>query len=184
LDNIEGRENAGTPAIIQIIRAALAFWVKEHIGYKTIMKQEHDHTVKALEKLGKIKNIRILGNTNVKRLPILSFLIYPSASNGNENNLKESQEKETNDQKPLCGRFVAKLLNDLFGIQARGGCACAGPYGHHLLHVDKAHSLAFRSFIQKVTIPIDYTCPNDYMHIAQLVSMIAFYPDYRFSSKW
>ncbi|KAJ8453181.1 hypothetical protein Cgig2_008065 [Carnegiea gigantea] len=168
LDNIEGRENAGTPAIIQIIRAALAFWVKEHIGYETIVKQEHDHTVKALEKLGKIKNIRILGNTNVKRLSILSFLIYPSASNGNENNFKESPEKETNDQKPLSGRFVTKLLNDLFGIQTRGGCACAGPYGHHLLHVDKAYSLAFRSSIQKVTIPIYYTCPHDYMHIAQL----------------
>ena len=159
MDNIEERENAGTPAIIQIIRAALAFWVKEHIGYKTIAKQEHDHMAKALEKLGKIKNIRILGNANFKRLPILSFLIHPSASNGNGclNDLKESQEKEAYDQKPLNGRFVAKLLNDLFGIQARGGCACAGPYGHHLLHVDKASSLAFRSSIQKVTSPCLYS---------------------------
>ncbi|CAN1342765.1 hypothetical protein LINPERPRIM_LOCUS39560 [Linum perenne] len=52
--------------------------------------------------------------------------------------------------KPLHGPFVAVLLNDLFGIQARGGCACAGPYGHRLLGVDEATSLEIRTSIQKV----------------------------------
>lgn len=57
---------------------------------------------------------------------------------------------EKKKDKPVHGRFVAKLLNDLFGIQARGGCACAGPYGHYLLGVDEPLSLAFRSAILKV----------------------------------
>ncbi|GFY87411.1 hypothetical protein Acr_05g0010500 [Actinidia rufa] len=50
--------------------------------------------------------------------------------------------------KPLHGPFLAKILNDLFGIQARGGCACAGPYGHSLLNVDEPLSLSFKSAIQ------------------------------------
>ena len=53
--------------------------------------------------------------------------------------------------KPLHGAFVAALLNDLFGIQARGGCACAGPYGHSLLKVDETNSHVYRSAIKKVT---------------------------------
>lgn len=141
-DKIEERENAGTPPIIQTIRTALAFWVKEYIGLKTIEKQEHSYMGRALAKLGNIQNIRILGNknTSVKRQAILSFLVYPPAT----------RKQDSEQPKPLHGRFVAKLLNDLFGIQVRGGCACAGPYGHYLLNVDKDYSLALRSSIQQV----------------------------------
>ncbi|GAB2232156.1 hypothetical protein Drorol1_Dr00011183 [Drosera rotundifolia] len=131
-EDIEERENAGTPPIIQTIRASLSFWVKQYIGYKTIEEQEHANIQKALKRFGRNKNIRILGNMSTKRQAILSFLVYP-----------------TKRDKPLHGPFVAKLLNDLFGIQARGGCACAGPYGHILLGVDRDYSLAFRSSIQK-----------------------------------
>ncbi|KAL9265398.1 putative cysteine desulfurase [Drosera capensis] len=131
-EDIEERENAGTPPIIQTIRASLSFWVKEYIGYKTIEEQEEANIQKALKRFGRNKNIRILGNTSTKRHAILSFLVYP-----------------TERGKPLHGPFVAKLLNDLFGIQARGGCACAGPYGHILLGVDRDYSLAFRSSVQK-----------------------------------
>ncbi|XP_074294022.1 uncharacterized protein LOC141621340 isoform X2 [Silene latifolia] len=134
LENIEERENAGTPQIIQTVRAALAFWIKEYIGYNTIKNQKSNYMTTALKTLGNNNNkIDILGPViSVDRLAILSFLVYPITN-----------------QKPLHGRFVAKLLNDLFGIQARGGCSCAGPYGHYLLKLDTSNSLAFRSPIQQ-----------------------------------
>ncbi|RRT55787.1 hypothetical protein B296_00048221 [Ensete ventricosum] len=119
--DIEEREDSGTPPIIQKIRAALAFWVKEYVGHDLITLREQAYTETALGRLLANPNIVVLGNTTVKRLPIFSFLVFPS-----------SQGRKP-EGKPLHGRFVAKLLNDLFGIQARGGCACAGPYGHHLL---------------------------------------------------
>ncbi|KAI7997600.1 putative cysteine desulfurase [Camellia lanceoleosa] len=168
VNDIEEREDAGTPPIIGKIRAALAFWVKEYIGYQVIEKQEHDYIERALERLVPNHNICILGNKTAKRQAILSFLIYStvySSSASSENviqtdNINGKEISGSNKglymwreignkrDKPFHGPFVAKLLNDLFGIQARGGCACAGPYGHILLNVDQPHSLAFRSAIQ------------------------------------
>ena len=168
LEDIEERENSGTPQIIQIVRAALAFWVKDYIGYEVIEKQEHNYIEKALERLLLNQNIRILGNTNSKRQAILSFIIYSTSNsslsghkNGSNTDSREIRMerlykwRETGNKidKPLHGPFVAKLLNDLFGIQARGGCACAGPYGHTLLNVDETHSHAYRAAIQKVNTP-------------------------------
>ena len=165
LENIEERESGGTPPIIQTVRAALAFWVKGYIGYEEIEKREQLYTNKALRRLLSNPNIEVLGNTSTKRQAILSFLIYTTtnssqASWGNEWSNDDSQEDdgelnlwaETGNKrgKPLHGPFVAALLNDLFGIQARGGCACAGPYGHELLHINKSQSLAIRSAIQEV----------------------------------
>ncbi|KAK4595230.1 hypothetical protein RGQ29_013600 [Quercus rubra] len=170
VEDIEERENGGTPQIIQTVRAALALWVKEYIGYQVIEKQEHTYIEKALERLLLNQNICILGNTSAKRQAILSFLIYSTSNSslaglkngGNDpfNNTDSSREAKVkefylwgetgkNKNKPLHGPFVAALLNDLFGIQARGGCACAGPYGHDLLNVDEVHSLALRALIQK-----------------------------------
>lgn len=140
LDETEERENAGTPQIVQTIRAALAFSVKEYIGYEVIEKQEAMYMERALERLLPNPNIKVLGNITAKRQAILSFLIY-STSLGN---IKVERDK------PLHGGFVATLFNDLFGIQARGGCACAGPYGHNLLNIDETQSLKIRSAIQKV----------------------------------
>ncbi|GER40638.1 cysteine desulfurase [Striga asiatica] len=140
IDNIEEREDAGTPPIIQKIRAALAFWIKEYIGYKAISRLEKNYIGRALERLGRNPHIQILGNTNkaVKRHAILSFLVLSTTdiSSKNEGKLGLDFWRETGNTltKPLHGPFVAKLLNDLFGIQARGGCACAGPYGHRLLN--------------------------------------------------
>ncbi|KAI3451524.1 hypothetical protein Pfo_008189 [Paulownia fortunei] len=157
VDNIEEREDAGTPPIIQKIRAALAFWIKEYIGYKAIERQEKSYIGRALERLLPNPHIGILGNTNAKRQAILSFMIYSTTYSSSANKI-DKQEKiglnlwgETGNtiDKPLHGPFVAKLLNDLFGIQARGGCACAGPYGHRLLNVDEPHSLKFRSVVEK-----------------------------------
>ncbi|XP_057487698.1 uncharacterized protein LOC130773772 [Actinidia eriantha] len=158
VDNIEEREDAGTPPITQKIKAALAFWVKEYIGYEVIDKHEHDYIKRAIERLLPNQNIRILGNISAKRQAILSFLIYTTTYSSAEmsSNLDGNEvralymwsEVGNKRDKPLHGPFVAKLLNDLFGIQARGGCACAGPYGHSLLKVDEPLSLAFRSAIQ------------------------------------
>ncbi|MCL7036582.1 hypothetical protein MKW94_019139 [Papaver nudicaule] len=167
-DDIEEREDAGTPPIIQKIRASLAFWVKEYIGYNVIDTKEQLYIEKALERLLPNPNIWILGNTRVKRQAILSFLVCPETTNSTTSSLVDEtkyqhttatsvvdERKRTLDilsresRKPLHGPFAAKLLNDLFGIQARGGCACAGPYGHHLLGVDENLSLSFRASIQK-----------------------------------
>ncbi|GAU46840.1 hypothetical protein TSUD_83470 [Trifolium subterraneum] len=133
LEDIEERENGGTPPIIQTIRAALAFWVKEYINYEEIEKREQLYINNALKRLVPNPNIVILGNLCTKRQAILSFVIYSS----------------TNRSKMLNGSFVATLLNDIFGIQARGGCACAGPYGHDLLNINESQSFAVRSAIQE-----------------------------------
>ncbi|OMO57146.1 Aminotransferase, class V/Cysteine desulfurase [Corchorus capsularis] len=158
VDDIEERENGGTPQIIQMIRAALAFWVKEYIGYQVIEKQEKSYIQRALDRLLPNQNICVLGNTSKdkERQAILSFLVYSTTNSS----IDETEEKLENGlfmwgetgkkrDKPLHGPFVATLLNDLFGIQARGGCACAGPYGHSLLHIDETRSLAFREAIEK-----------------------------------
>jgi selenocysteine lyase/cysteine desulfurase len=172
VDDIEERENGGTPQIIQTIRAALAFWVKEYVGYQVIENKEQAYIQRALQRLLPNKNIWILGNTtNKRRQAILSFLIYSTTNStlaGPKNNSREIREalniwEESGNKrdKPLHGPLVASLLNDLFGIQARGGCACAGPYGHVLLNVDDTHSLALRAAILEVIykytlIPLKY----------------------------
>lgn len=163
VEDIEEREDAGTPPIIQKIRAALAFWVKEYIGHDTIDRWEHFYIEHALKRLLPNPNIEVLGNTTAKRQAVLSFLIYTTTYSTTADISPEGDTdgsdmtglylwRETGNKrdKPLHGPFVAKLLNDLFGIQARGGCACAGPYGHSLLKVDEYQSHAFRSAIEMV----------------------------------
>lgn len=124
------------------------------MGYHLIDTQENLWLDRALKRLLPNPNIHVLGNTSVKRQPIISFLINTNsidqAIDIEEKQVYIWRERVTKKDKPLHGRFVTKLLNDLFGIQVRGGCACAGPYGHILLNVDKKQSLAFRSAIQKV----------------------------------
>ncbi|CAI0405329.1 unnamed protein product [Linum tenue] len=144
---IESRENGGTPPIIQTIRASLTFWIKEYINYSVIQNHEDYFIDKALKRLLPNKNILVLGNTTARRQAILSFLIFSTSVQ--EGSLNMWAEMGNKLDKPLHGPFVAVLLNDLFGIQARGGCACAGPYGHQLLDVDETTSLAIRSAIQK-----------------------------------
>ncbi|XP_027074382.1 uncharacterized protein [Coffea arabica] len=160
--NVEEREEAGTPPIIQKIRATLAFWVKEYIGHNVIETMEHNYIQQTLERLLPNPNIKILGNVTEKRQAVLSFLIYsttysPSAEGNAQDNLDRNETsglylwRETGNKKgkPLHGPYISKLLSDLFGIQARGGCACAGPYGHMLLEIDRAQSLALRSAAER-----------------------------------
>ncbi|XP_044470663.1 probable cysteine desulfurase [Mangifera indica] len=192
LDDIEGRENAGTPPIIQTIRAALAFWVKEYIGYEVMKAQQDIYLQRALERLLPNQNIKVLGNTTAKRQALFSFLVYSTSYSS-----REAMQNVIRD-KPLHGSFVATLLNDLFGIQARGGCDCAGPYGHILLDLDKTQSLKIRSVVQKgyfglkpgwtrISFPF-YMSNEEFEFILSSLEFIALYgqrflPLYRFNLK-
>ena len=124
------REEGGTPAIIESIRAGLVFKLKSAVGEPTIEALENSFVNRAIESWSTNPNIRILGNKKAKRLSIVSFLI------GREDRF-------------LHHNYVVALLNDLFGIQARGGCSCAGPYGHRLLGIDLARSSRFREAINR-----------------------------------
>jgi len=122
------REEGGTPAIIESIRAGLVFLLKSAVGEETIEELEQTLVQRAISAWSAHPNIEILGNLAAKRLSIVSFVIR-------------------HDGRFLHHNFVVALLNDLFGIQARGGCSCAGPYGHRLLRIDAEHSRRFRDAI-------------------------------------
>ena len=119
----ELRLEGGTPGIIESIRAALAMSVTQSMGYSQIHALEDNHVQRVLAQLGRFPGIELLGSTDLPRLPIFSLRVH-------------------NDAGALHHGYVVRLLNDLFGIQARGGCSCAGPYGHALLNIEPAHSNA------------------------------------------
>ncbi len=130
--DIEEREKAGTPGVLQILKAGLAFQVKDQIGVSAIEKREHELLQRTFDRWLNNPNIEILGNPDVdRRISIVSF------------NLKDPAGKY------LHPKFVTSLLNDLFGIQSRAGCSCAGPYGHRLLDIDFEKSELYRKWIQK-----------------------------------
>ncbi|MCP4570961.1 MAG: aminotransferase class V-fold PLP-dependent enzyme [bacterium] len=129
LDAPEHREEGGTPAIIEAIRAGLVFHLKEAVGARSIEELEADFVARTIARWSAHPKIEILGNLEAKRLSIVSFVIRHG------------------DDKVLHHNFVVALLNDLFGIQARGGCSCAGPYGHRLLGIDLARSMKFHEAI-------------------------------------
>lgn len=122
LSDIERREEGGTPAIVESIRAGMVFQLKQAVGAVTIKALEEDMTGRAIESWSANPNIEILGNPKADRLSIVSFVVRYEG-------------------RYLHHNFVVALLNDLFGIQSRGGCSCAGPYGHRLLgiDIDKSH---------------------------------------------
>ncbi|KAJ7517949.1 hypothetical protein O6H91_21G047700 [Diphasiastrum complanatum] len=156
IKDIEAREDAGTPPSVQKIRAALAFWVKEIIGHRFIEDREQRFIRTAIARLSLHPLIVILGNTSVKRAAILSFLVRSTKPVDSFPNLPASSDDASSiapktliqKGKSLQGRFTVKLLNDLFGIQARGGCVCAGPYGHALLNIDEEHSILLHDAIE------------------------------------
>ncbi|KAI5062082.1 hypothetical protein GOP47_0022621 [Adiantum capillus-veneris] len=143
--HIEEREDGGTPQIVQKIRCALVFWVKDFIGTSVVEQRESFFIKKAITRLSDNPKIKLLGNIAAKRAPVLSFLVFSTSKESSAFHLSACVTQG----KPLHGRFVVKLLNDLFGIQARGGCACAGPYGHLLLGVGRNQSLKLRSAIKR-----------------------------------
>ena len=117
LDNIEDREDGGTPGFLQVIKTSLAVKLKEKMGVENMMKREEELVSYIFESLNPHSEIKILSAHNVHRLGVISLLI------GN-----------------LHHELAVKLLNDRFGIQSRGGCSCAGTYGHHLLQIDHQKS--------------------------------------------
>ena len=129
LGDPEHREEGGTPAIIESIRAGLVFQLKEEVGSDVIHAREDDLVRRAMASWSRNPAIEVLGNRETKRLSIISFVIRRPTGTYLHHN------------------FVVAVLNDLFGIQSRGGCSCAGPYGHRLLGIDIEHSHRFEEQI-------------------------------------
>jgi len=125
LDDPVHREEGGTPAIVESIRAGLVFQLKAAVGVETIRAHEESYWHRAVDAWSSNPAIQVLGNTRSERLSILSFVI------------------KRPDGRYLHHNFVVALLSDLFGIQSRGGCSCAGPYGHRLLGIDLERSHEF-----------------------------------------
>jgi hypothetical protein len=135
LSDIEHREEGGTPAIVESIRAGLVFGLKEAVGVEAIRRREASFIQRAIARWSANPNIDILGNPRADRLSIVSFVVRHRQGDGPARYLHHN--------------YVVALLNDLFGIQARGGCSCAGPYGHRLLGIDLEHSHAFEREIAR-----------------------------------
>lgn len=125
------REEGGTPAIVESIRAGLVFQLKEAVGIEVIREHEESNVRRALDRWSTEPAIEILGNLDAERLSIISFVI------------------RTPSGRYLHHNFVVALLNDLFGIQSRGGCSCAGPYGHRLLGIGLERSHEFEREITR-----------------------------------
>jgi len=117
INNIELREDGGTPAFLQTIKAALCVELKEEMTVKNIEKREDELVKISFEELRKIPGLHILAGNIEERLGAISFYIDKIHYN-----------------------LIVKLLNDRYGIQVRGGCSCAGTYGHYLLHVSPLQS--------------------------------------------
>ncbi|MBN2638109.1 MAG: aminotransferase class V-fold PLP-dependent enzyme, partial [Bacteroidales bacterium] len=112
VDDIEAREDGGTPGFLQSIRAALCFELKDQMGVENIRKREEEQLRRAFAGLDKIPGLKILADNVRDRLGVISFYVEGIHYN-----------------------LLVRLLNDKYGIQTRGGCACAGTYGHFLLEV-------------------------------------------------
>lgn len=178
--DIETREKAGTPGILQILRAALVIELKNLIGIEWIEQREQDFVNRALKRFTANPKINVLGSHDpTKRIAIISF------------NIKH-------EDRILHPKFVTRLLNDLFGIQSRAGCSCAGPYGHHLLKIDNALSGKYRKQIISgyegikpgwVRVGFHYTIDDsDFEFICEAIEFIAlhghlFLPQYHFDLK-
>jgi len=129
LENFEEREEGGTQDIVASVRAGLVFQLKEQVGIRTIAAREESMARMAMQRLSSQSNIVLMGHPSVPRLPIFSFLVRFDAPTG----------------RPLFLHpvFVSTLLNDLFGIQTRAGCLCAGPYGQRVLGISAASAREF-----------------------------------------
>jgi selenocysteine lyase/cysteine desulfurase len=112
VDDIETREDGGTPGFLQSIKTALCFELKDQMGIENIKKREEELLELAFKGLDEIEGLNILADNVRDRLGVISFYIENIHYN-----------------------LLVQILNDKYGIQTRGGCACAGTYGHFLLEV-------------------------------------------------
>jgi len=124
-EDVELREDGGTPPFMQTVKAALAIKLKDKMGVEAISKREKEITKKLFSKLKLVPGLRLLAENIEERLPVISFYIEGMHYN-----------------------LGVRILNDRFGIQVRGGCSCAGTYGHYLLHVSKQHSHRITEMIE------------------------------------
>ncbi|MBZ5486858.1 aminotransferase class V-fold PLP-dependent enzyme [Halomonas aquamarina] len=127
--SIQRREEAGTPGILGDIRAGLAFRIKDLVGACAIEAREHELVEMVMARWKAVSNIHLLGSLSASRLAIFSFNISAGGRDIHHN-------------------LVVAMLNDLFGIQARGGCSCAGPYGHELLAIDEKAAAEHEDLVQ------------------------------------
>ena len=166
-----------TPAIVESIRAGLVFQLKQAVGHDVIRAREESFLRRAVTAWQEEPSIEILGNVESERLSIVSFVV--KAPSG----------------RYLHHNFVVALLNDLFGIQSRGGCSCAGPYGHRLLGIDLDRSHAFAHEIDRgcegikpgwVRVNFNYFISETvFAYVVEAVRLVAregwrLLPDYRF----
>ena len=173
------REEGGTPAIVESIRAGLVFHLKENVGVEVIRAYEEDFVTRAISSWSTNSLIQILGNLQAERLSIVSFVIKGPSD------------------RYLHHNFIVAVLNDLFGIQSRGGCSCAGPYGHRLLGIDVEKSHEFEREITHgcegikpgwVRVNFNYFISEAvFAYIVQAVDLIAKHgwqllPEYRFDT--
>ncbi len=133
IEDHERREEGGTPAIIESIRAGLVFKLQQEVGTDEIERREQSFVERAIKRFNAVSNIEILGGDTAPRLSIMSL-------------------RFRHGHRDLHYGFVVSLLNDLFGIQVRGGCSCAGPYGHSLLGMDMNYSRDIETEIQNGAI--------------------------------
>ncbi|MGD8394248.1 MAG: aminotransferase class V-fold PLP-dependent enzyme, partial [Candidatus Eiseniibacteriota bacterium] len=175
--DIEAREKAGTPGTLQLMKAALAMQLKQAIGTAAIEEREHSFIRRASERWSRHPHIELLGPLDPEqRIGLVSFNI-------------RHQERH------LHPKFVTRLFNDLFGIQSRAGCSCAGPYGHHLLDIGEELSERYRCEILNghfgikpgwVRISFHYTMDDgDFEFLCAATEFVAdqgylFLPLYRF----
>jgi selenocysteine lyase/cysteine desulfurase len=128
--DIEGREKPGTPGTLQVIKAALAIEIKDWLTPARIEAREQSLLGRAFDRWKRVAPLEILGHPDpARRIAIVSFNV------------------RCPDGRVLHPKFVTALLNDLFGIQSRAGCSCAGPYGHRLLAIDADESDRYRQCI-------------------------------------
>ena len=181
LANREEREEGGTPNILGSARAGLAFHLKQKVGTALIHKLEERNWKLVTEVLETFPQVHILGSTTVQRLPILSFLIECGG-----------------EKRFLHYNYVCALLNDLYGIQSRGGCQCAGPYGQALLSIDYSTAQRFeaaciekneylRPGFSRLSFPY-FLAEEEVLYIAHAIGDIAtkgwkLLPFYRFNHK-
>jgi selenocysteine lyase/cysteine desulfurase len=126
LKDVSHRETGGTPPIVGSIQAGLCFDLKHSIGVERIARVERGYLRRALAEWARHPDLEVLGDLEADRLGVVSLIV-----------------------RRLHHNFVVALLNDFFGIQARGGCMCAGPYGHELLHIDPAVSLRLKDLVEQ-----------------------------------
>lgn len=184
LSDPEHREEGGTPAIIESIRAGLVFKLKRDVGSTTIREREDSFIENAITRWSQNPRLQILGNHHAERLSIVSFTVKAPPHLGEDRYLHHN--------------FVVALLNDLFGIQARGGCSCAGPYGHRLLGIDLETSHRFEAQISRgcevikpgwVRVNFNYfITAEEFDYIVEAVDMVArdgwrLLPDYEFEPR-